>query len=512
MKKILFISTVVLLLLSSCGGKESELQNATFSSLYDELIMQHASLDSVSNLTNVPKDELIRMRYGLIKENLDLTETLREILIACRQKDVDKLNSIKERKEKKALVHENGNIDITADLYESINLKRNKKFGEKVPEIISNFVNEKVDNYIESKYTLFTVLPNTWNYYTKSDEDFANDFLKDLSISDLSSKCENYYIERINNYKNVICEESEIIAKKLYIPDFTVIPGENTIEIDNSLKQLIIERTKSQIREISHDIFWDIIIVLVVSLIFSYLVGIAIDEARDQAIKDFLKNVRWKENNGILKNIVRTTLYAVGAYGQYEEEVNSIRAKYKVWKYITDICIFIISFVISWFLFIVPQLRMEGDINAELTTKIIESSNTLNIKPERIIDRYLNIEESGVKGESVVDEDEISLGQDTISDSDYRTDISETLENGEYNFIGRIGNNDIKLKLAINNSTNEIIGEYIYYKNGKPYSTVLKLNGMLSNKGDYSEFTLDETTQNGRVFSLMFRKNIIQNT
>ena len=442
--------------------------------------MEHTSLDSLSSLTNVPKESLVKMRFYLIDEDSDLTEKLREILIACRNKDKDKLNSIKDdkqdfdltdkgsaqiesaRKSKAAeiqnfaavieqKVSSNGYISeesYNADMqklhkmqqdaeaylaslsktYDDIRLKRNHKFGEKLPDIISDYVSEEVDGFIESKYTLFTAIPNTWKYYTKSDEDFAQDFLAELNTSDLGVKCESYYVQRVNNYKNVVCEESEIMGDELSIPDFSIIPGDSPIEIDSTLKNLVIERTKSQIKEISSDIFWDVIIALAVGFIISLMLDAAIEDAKSEAINKFLRSVRWKKDDGFFKNLGRAALHAVGAYGEYEDKVNAIKAKYNAWKYIANICVFVISFVVTWFFFIIPQLRMEGDINADLTTKIIESSNTLNMNPERILNRYMNVGESDEADERIDAPDEDALIEtDTIALSNEIVDVPESL-------------------------------------------------------------------------------------
>lgn len=392
MNKIL-IFIPLFLFLSSCGGNNSDLQDADYSSIYDELVIRHTSLDSLSRLTNVPQKSLVRLRYSLIDENPDLTDRLKEILIACRHKDKDRLNSIKEDKEDFDL-SDHGNVNLEAKIYDEIMVKRNHKFGEKLPDIISDYISGEVDDYIESKYTLLNAIPNTWNYYTKSDEDFVNDFLADMNTSNLGAKCESYYVQRVNSYKDAVCEESEILGKKISIPDFNVIPGRSSVEIDSALKDLIIERTKSQIAEITSDIFWDGIVALIISIIISLLIDNAIDNARDESIKKFLHSVRWKKEDGFGKNLLRTGLQALGYYGEYEDEVNAIRAKFNTWKWIANICVFVISFIIAWFFFIIPQLRMEGDINADLTKKIIESSNTLNMNPERVINRYMNVGES----------------------------------------------------------------------------------------------------------------------
>lgn len=396
MNKIFFYLLFLLLLFASCSEDKSGLKDADYSSLYDEFIMQHSSLESLSSLSGASNESLVRMRYGMIDEDSDVTETLRSIIIASRSNDSDKLNSIK--KNSKKFISDNRTVETTKSHYDSINRERNQLFGEELPEIISNFVSEKVDSYIESKYTLFSALPNTWNYYTKSEEEFANDFLKDLNTSNLGTECESYYIQRVNDYKNAVCEESKIVGDNVTIPDFTVIPGGPGVEINDDIKKLITERTKSQIGEISSGIFWDIIALLIVNIIIDILIDKAVGDAGVRAVQRFLDNASIKKGDGLLKNATKTFLIGVGIHGEYKDEVDSIKSKYGLWKKIVKFIVLIMSVIITYYVIIKPQLKIEGKMNTELTSKIIESSNTFNLNPEGIINRYLNIEDLDDKG------------------------------------------------------------------------------------------------------------------
>lgn len=152
----LYMAFFVLLFTSCSDDNADDLKNTDYSSLYDEFVMQYSSLDSLSHLTNASKEMLVGMRYGLINEESDLTETLREVVLACRLKDTDKLNAIK--KDKKELNGSLDEISIDRGLYNSINIARNQEFGEILPEIISNFVSEKADEYIENKFTFLNLL------------------------------------------------------------------------------------------------------------------------------------------------------------------------------------------------------------------------------------------------------------------------------------------------------------------------------------------------------------------
>lgn len=450
-KEILLIVIGMMTLVTSCGGEDTP--QLSYDDLYDELIMDYTSLDSLSDLTGESKSSLVDMRYGILDDDGRTAEVLNDVLVAFKENDQDKLKSIKEESKasksdssvsetvvqesqiaiKIKEVHDfaasmkqrqylsdtdyNNDRQKLKQMQQEIDsylrgIQQNKleKFGDNLTVIISDYVNDELDKFIEDKYSLLNAIPNTWNFYTKSEEEFVSDFLQDFNASGLGDRCEKHYIERLNSFKNAVTEEQEIIfGKHVDIPDFNVIPGERAFVSDEILTNLIIERTKSQIKEISSDIFWDVIVTLIIAGIISWLIDCAIDSAKEEAINRFLKKMRWNSNDGFLKNAFRGALHAFGAYGEYEEEVNSIKARYGSYKWIANICVFMCSLIVTWFWFIKPQLKMESELRDELASKIVESSTTLNVNPIGAINRFISSSE-----EKTYDEDSESFA-DTVT-------------------------------------------------------------------------------------------------
>lgn len=513
MKRIaLLMMTVILLCTASCGRNSKE--KLSYSDAYDELVMRFTSLDSLSAITHVGKNDLIKIRYGQIAENPELTETLGKILKAYQDRNPDDLKSIKNKTTDYTWQNASGKISM--ENFRKANIVRARQYPEIKDFIISDFIDDRIDDFIEKKYSLFTVIPNTWNYYTKSDQEFADAFLKDFNASDIGSRCDEYYISRVNDYKSAVCDEYNIVAgESPNIPDFKVLPADVNDEMNGTIKDLIISRTKSQIAEISSDIFWDIIVALVVSIVFSLIIDNAIDNAREQAVNDFIERLTWKKGDGFLTNAGRAIWNGLSGYADYSEKKESIRRKYNFWKVIVNICIFVLSFIIAWLFFIQPQLKMESELNRELSTKLIKSSNTLGINPERMINQFVNIDES-----EYIAEEEAVVVEEAVADTVVEATEPKTSEMGDYpivvegetvlTFSGNIGPYPVVMECVEYNETDEgeanVEGRYKYIKTGG----ILKFDGKQNRDGS---IVLNEYTPKGNnsgTFRLRRHGNLLE--
>ncbi len=415
------------LIITGCG----KTPKLSYADAYDEIIVNYISLDSLSDITGISKSNLIRLRFNK-SDDEKVTKIMSNILSALEKRDTKKISSIQSEVKKSPIVYDNNfsenKIDQSIRQKEcaEIQQKQIENFWQNTPDIIFNYIDNDIDAYIEGKYSLLSAIPNTWNYYTKSDEEFMENFLKDFNWAELSSNCDAYYINRLNSFKDDLAEEQKVIlGNNIEIPDFNVIPGENTFIIDEDLVILVKERTQSQIGEVSSDILWDLIIELIICAIITFMMNKAIDESRQRAIDRFLNNVRLKKGDGFWKNLGRATLHGLGVYGDYKEEVAAIRKRYDLCKYIVSIAIFILGGIVSWIFIIKPQLRIEAELNMELSSKIMESSNTLRINPSRVLSLYLNTNTedqnySEEKGGEII-EREIEVVAPAVIDVDQET-------------------------------------------------------------------------------------------
>lgn len=491
-------SLIIFLLLGIVSCSKDNEKSVTFSDAYDELVMRFTSLDSLSAFTHVSKNDLINIRYGAIPEDQELTETMALILDAYQNKKSDELKSIKSKSKEYALGGAERSIAI--EEFSKINKNRIQKYPEIKENIIFDCMDDNIDDFIGRKYSLLAAIPNTWNYYTKSEQEFAEDFLNDFNASDIGKECDEYYNKRINDYKNAVCDEYSFITHgSLAIPDFSVMASDADCESDDTLKELVIDRVKSQIAEISSDIFWDIIVALIVAFIFSLIIDNAIDGAKQRAIDTFIKRLSWKKGDGFLKNLGRTLLNGIGVYGEYEAQVDSIRRKYNSIKVIVDICVFILSLLIAWKFFIMPQLKMESEINKELSMKLIDSSNTLSINPERMINQFVGIDESEIVTDVDSDPEEAAeevsdnfVGNKATGMGDYPIVMDgETV----FTYSGNIGEYPILMEYVKSYETEDgeitVEGRYKYVEAGN----------ILSFKGtQYPDDTIDlkEYTPSGK--------------
>lgn len=75
----------------------------------------------------------------------------------------------------------------------------------------------------------------------------------------------------------------------------------------------------------------------------------------------------------------------------------------------------------------------------------------------------------------------------------------ESFVEGNYKLSGRIGSYDIKLNLEINNGTKELIGNYVYIRNGCTYGSELSLSGSYEYMNGNNKFTLTEISPKGEI-------------
>lgn len=375
--------------LGACGSKNESRQNLTYAEAYDQIIMR-ISLDSISDLSGINPQQLIGVRFGLINEDDKLTTRMVEILNALEDNDRGKLNRI--GKSKLELSLKNNGSKIEEKEIKAIYASRNKEFGQALPDIQASFLNDNIDDYIDEKYDLLTVIPNTWKYYTKSDEEFTNDFLSDFEISGLQHQSDEFYVSILNNYKNNLSEEIQVLTNSaIEIPDFKALPGDESIESNSILKDLIIQRTKSQIKEISSDIIWEFILVSLICAILAVFMDKAIDKAIENALEKLKERLRWKKGDSLGKNIVRFGFTTLGVHDEYKEEKQAIISRYERYKKIVNISVCCLGFLFTLFFIIKPQRSIENELNEELSAALMDSSSTLQINPERVLNLYLNI-------------------------------------------------------------------------------------------------------------------------
>lgn len=371
---------LLLLLITSCSKQEKD-QNR-FDNVYDELLLKCNSLSELSQMAGIDMKQLVEMRYGIINENQEVTERLIEILKAYNSDNERKLAKILNNGKKIDLDEQKSTANIAPSDFLKVQKFRISEFDNLRSNIISDFITVKVDSLINDKYSLLSFIPNTWKYYTKSNDDFAEELFSEFNASKIAQECEKYYISRINNLKNSVGEEFKTLnAVEIDVPDFFVISVDNEVSLDEAIKTGIIERTKSQIKEISSDIFWDLIITFIISLIISWLMNLSINSARDNAIDKFMERMRWNSEKGFFKNLVGNVLTGFGIYGEYEEEVENIKSSYRNKKIILNILVFVLGFIVCYIWVIKPQIKIEMELADNLTESIIESSPTLSINP-----------------------------------------------------------------------------------------------------------------------------------
>ena len=83
----LFIIYLITLTACSIDSEREKYDEISYSDILFSLVTENTDLQTISDFTDVPVDLLIKIKYGIISENEELTSYLRDLKYAYDQKD-----------------------------------------------------------------------------------------------------------------------------------------------------------------------------------------------------------------------------------------------------------------------------------------------------------------------------------------------------------------------------------------------------------------------------------------
>ena len=130
----------------SCGNNERESYDSiTYQEVFTSLVMEDTDLQSLSKSTNVSPEKLIYIKYGVIAENEDLTNYLRDLKYAYDSNDESEIESLLETHD--FAINENMIKEpLSIKDYKEQEYINNEKFQSLLPEIGQRFYNRKIHN------------------------------------------------------------------------------------------------------------------------------------------------------------------------------------------------------------------------------------------------------------------------------------------------------------------------------------------------------------------------------
>lgn len=382
MKKFFRLTVMFTLLFTffSCGNSERESYDSiTYQEVFTSLVMEDTDLQSLSKSTNVSPEKLIYIKYGVIAENEDLTNYLRDLKYAYDSNDESEIESLLETHD--FAINENMIKEpLSIKDYKEQEYINNEKFQSLLPEIGQRFYNRKIHKFFEDKYSFIGIFTNTWRYVVNSKEEyiagFQREFDKELSSEDLSV----YLNQRINAYAQMLKTEHKVLYKKKTedgnATSLLELSNAN-FKLDKKAHDEIVKHATLDLYDFAVNVAEETVIAFIIWAIFAIIIEIKIEAAISDEISNFQSGI--KKGDGWLKNGIRLGISLFGSYVSLENKKKRIRRKYRNKQFIWSTLITIVLLVWSYFYVMKPSAEIEVNIENKMQQQVKEHFDNLNI-------------------------------------------------------------------------------------------------------------------------------------
>ena len=364
----------------SCGNNERESYDSiTYQEVFTSLVMEDTDLQSLSKSTNVSPEKLIYIKYGVIAENEDLTNYLRDLKYAYDSNDESEIESLLETHD--FAINENMIKEpLSIKDYKEQEYINNEKFQSLLPEIGQRFYNRKIHKFFEEKYSFIGIFTNTWRYVVNSKEEyiagFQREFDKELSSEDLSV----YLNQRINAYAQMLKTEHKVLYKKKTedgnATSLLELSNAN-FKLDKKAHDEIVKHATLDLYDFVVNVAEETVIAFIIWAIFAIIIEIKIEAAISDEISNFQSGI--KKGDGWLKNGIRLGINLFGSYVSLENKKKRIRRKYRNKQFIWSTLITIVLLVWSYFYVMKPSAEIEVNIENKMQQQVKEHFENLNI-------------------------------------------------------------------------------------------------------------------------------------
>lgn len=382
MKRFFRLTVMFTLLFTffSCGKSERESYDSiAYNEVLTSLVMEDTDLQSISKSTNVSPEKLIYIKYGVITENEDLTNYLRDLKCAYDSSDESDVESLLETHDftiNEKVIKE----PLSIKDYKEQEYINNEKFQSLLPEIGQRFYNRKIHKFFEDKYSFIGIFTNTWRYVVNSKEEyiasFQSDFNKELSSEDFSV----YLNQRINAYAQMLKKEHEVLYKK------KTVDGEETyilelsnanFKLDKDAQNEIVKHATLDLYDFAVNVAEETVIAFIIWAIFAIIIEIKIEAAISDEISNFHSGI--KKGDGWIKNGIRLGISLLGSYANLENKKKRIRKKYRNKQFLWSTLITIVLLVWSYYYVMKPSAEIEVNIENKMQQQVKEHFDNLNI-------------------------------------------------------------------------------------------------------------------------------------
>lgn len=382
-KSVMLCTVLILLLplLGSCVSNEEReaCDSMSYPDVFDSLVMENISLDSLSKSLKIEDSDLIKIRYGLKPENEELTVWLRDLKNAYAEGDKDECEDLLSYVKAFEIVEKELKHPVSLRDYKKQEYIRNEKFQAVLPQVGYAFLRNSISEFVGNQYSLFNLPSTLYDYITLSKEQMVENYKKELQKYIVKKELETRFLYQINAYKNLLLREHEVLFhKQQQVPDFSMLRLEKlNIDMTAELQEQIIQHVALDAKDFSIDVLENTIIALIIWIIISIIIEVAIE----RAISEEIRNCRlsWNSKQGFWKNVLKNAISIGISSFSLEEKKMKIKKK---WREIQMICMIAISvalFIYSYFAVIQPSAELEVSIMEELHKQSDEYFKNLDL-------------------------------------------------------------------------------------------------------------------------------------
>lgn len=214
---------LVIVIAVSCGNRERDKYDTM--SYYDvltALLIENTDLPTISKSTKISQQDLVRMKYGIIAENEELTIFLRDLKCAFDTNDDSEIEGLLDEH---AISVDNNIIGkpLAIEKYKEQEYLNNERFQESIVKIGGHYYGRKVKDYFEEFFSTWEVLKNAWRFTDSSYDEYYAKF--EEGLLKIFSLDEFYVIlnKRVTSYAQMLITEHNYLYGTKVKPNELVV-------------------------------------------------------------------------------------------------------------------------------------------------------------------------------------------------------------------------------------------------------------------------------------------------
>lgn len=379
---LLMIGVVLTLVSPLVSCSEEKKINLPYASVVDSLVMKYTSVDALSQYTGVPSSSLLAIKLGMSPEPIGITESLNQLLADFKEDRKKGLSILQNERLGLEYTLELGRVKV--DLAK-IEQEQNKAFQQALKETILDTYSVQAEEFIDDQFSFLTLPVVIWDYITKSEEEMIADWDSSLSKSISPEAVNVLLVKRLSAYTGLLNGQRKLLGfAEIKVP--TLKLQDASLSFTTEAKQAIVKRAANETYSNLGSFFVELLIGLGIAAIIKFFMNKKIDAiAEAHAGFGYLIEKGTGGRSGFWSNLANAAGHMLND-GIEAYRIEKAREEANSRKRMVNICLTIIFFVVSFFLFDYATAEMENTITQEVYQHV---SNYLSQQQMNIADYFL---------------------------------------------------------------------------------------------------------------------------